>query len=105
MGCSTAIRPRCSNASRGSPRVAPTHRPRSSRSSPTSASAIDSSPRVWEAAQLEALADVAVLVGNKLERRELMRRLANDARTDALTGIANRRAWDEELAAELRRAQ
>jgi len=67
--------------------------------------AIDSKPRVWEAAQLESLADVALLVGNELERRDLVRRLSIDARTDALTGTANRRAWEEELPSALRRAE
>lgn len=67
--------------------------------------AIDSRPRVWHAAQLEALADVALLVGNELERRDLVRRLAIDARNDALTGMANRRAWEQELPSALRRAE
>ena len=67
--------------------------------------AIDASPRVWHAAQLEALADVALLVGNELERRDLVRRLAFDARTDALTSMANLRAWEEELPSALRRAE
>ncbi|HVF77109.1 MAG TPA: sensor domain-containing diguanylate cyclase [Solirubrobacteraceae bacterium] len=67
--------------------------------------AIDSEPRVWEQAQLESLADIALLVGNELERRDLVRRLAIDARCDALTGMANRRAWDEELPSALRRAE
>lgn len=67
--------------------------------------AIDSSPRVWQPAQIEALADIALLVGNELERRDLVRRLAIDARTDVLTGMANRRAWDDELPSALRRAE
>lgn len=67
--------------------------------------AIDSSPRVWPAAQLESLADIALLVGSELERRELVRRLAIDARCDVLTGLANRRAWEEELPRALRRAE
>jgi diguanylate cyclase (GGDEF)-like protein len=67
--------------------------------------AIDSSPRDWQSSQLAALADVAMLVGNELERRDLTRRLAFDARTDALTGMANRRAWEEELPNVLSRAQ
>lgn len=67
--------------------------------------AIDSSPRVWQPGQLEALADIALLVGTELERRDLIRRLAVDARTDALTGMANRRAWEEELPSALRRAE
>jgi diguanylate cyclase (GGDEF)-like protein len=67
--------------------------------------AIDSSPRSWQPLQLESLADIAVLVGSELERRDLVRRLAIDARCDVLTGMANRRAWDEELPSALRRAE
>jgi diguanylate cyclase (GGDEF)-like protein len=67
--------------------------------------AIDDKPRVWDRAQLDALDDLAALVGNELERRTLMRRLAADARTDALTGLANRRAWDEALPLALRQAE
>ncbi len=67
--------------------------------------AIDSTPRVWAAEQLDALSDIAVLVGNELERRDLMQRLTIDARTDALTGMANRRAWEQELPSALHRAE
>ncbi|MEA2142614.1 MAG: hypothetical protein QOI64_1044 [Solirubrobacteraceae bacterium] len=67
--------------------------------------AIDSTPRVWQVEHLEALADIAALVGSELERRDLVRRLAIDARTDALTGMANRRAWDDELPGALRSAE
>ncbi|MDP1848150.1 MAG: sensor domain-containing diguanylate cyclase [Solirubrobacteraceae bacterium] len=67
--------------------------------------AIDSTPRAWRIDHLEALADIAALVGSELERRELVRRLAIDARTDALTGMANRRAWDDELPTALRTAE
>jgi diguanylate cyclase (GGDEF)-like protein len=67
--------------------------------------AIDSSPRIWDADQLEAVADVASLVGSELERRDLMRGLVIDARTDVLTGLANRRSWEEELPRALRRAE
>ena len=38
------------------------------------------------------------------EREELLRRVEAMARTDALTGLPNRRAWDEELRRELARA-
>ena len=40
-----------------------------------------------------------------LERRKLMGRLVEQARTDSLTAMLNRRAWDEELPRELERAQ
>jgi diguanylate cyclase (GGDEF)-like protein len=67
--------------------------------------AIDDQPRIWGAEQLELLAEIALLLGNELERRSLVRRLAADARTDVLTGLANRRAWDEELPRALHHAQ
>jgi diguanylate cyclase (GGDEF)-like protein/PAS domain S-box-containing protein len=40
-----------------------------------------------------------------IERSDLLSRLEAVARTDELTGLANRRAWDEELSRELARAQ
>jgi diguanylate cyclase (GGDEF)-like protein len=40
-----------------------------------------------------------------LERVELLSRLESIARTDDLTGLPNRRAWDQELPRELLRAQ
>jgi diguanylate cyclase (GGDEF)-like protein len=67
--------------------------------------AIDDTPRVWDPAHLDALADIAVLVGNELDRRSLVRRLASDSRTDALTGLANRRSWDEQLPLALAHAE
>lgn len=39
------------------------------------------------------------------ERKELRRRLADQARTDHLTGLPNRRAFDRELRAELNRVE
>lgn len=57
------------------------------------------SPRV---ASLLAL--FATQVAAVLERADLIARLADLARTDALTGLANRRALDESLAKELDRA-
>ena len=59
--------------------------------------AVDEEPREWSEAHLDALSDIALLVGNELERRSLLHRLAADARTNPLTGLANRRAWDEQL--------
>jgi diguanylate cyclase (GGDEF)-like protein/PAS domain S-box-containing protein len=40
-----------------------------------------------------------------IERSDLLARLEAVARTDELTGLANRRAWDEELSRELARAE
>ena len=67
--------------------------------------AIDDQPRVWTAEELESLSEIAELLANELERRSLVRHLAADARTDALTGLANRRAWDEELPRALHHAE
>jgi diguanylate cyclase (GGDEF)-like protein len=51
---------------------------------------------------IEALAHHAATA---LERAELVRRLNAAARTDELTGVANRRVWNERLEHELARAQ
>ncbi len=59
--------------------------------------AIDSVPREWDDSHLDALNDISVLVGNELERRRLTRKLESEARTNPLTGLPNRRAWDEQL--------
>jgi diguanylate cyclase (GGDEF)-like protein/PAS domain S-box-containing protein len=47
---------------------------------------------------------LAAELGAALERRRLLERLRELARTDPLTGLANRRLWDERLAVELARA-
>jgi diguanylate cyclase (GGDEF)-like protein len=44
-------------------------------------------------------------MGAALERSRLLQRLSELARTDALTGLANRRVWDERLALEHARAE
>jgi len=58
---------------------------------------------------LEALASIGTQVGQHLtvlrERAELLTRMATMARTDELTGLPNRRAWDEALDRELARAR
>lgn len=53
---------------------------------------------------LEALDLVAQEAAAALERADLLASLAAEARHDALTGLANRRAWDERLAEELARS-
>jgi diguanylate cyclase (GGDEF)-like protein len=45
------------------------------------------------------------LADSMAKRAELMRQLTELARVDGLTGVANRRAWDEELARGLERAR
>jgi diguanylate cyclase (GGDEF)-like protein/PAS domain S-box-containing protein len=58
------------------------------------------SPRL--ASVMELLAAEATVA---IERADLLARLENMARTDDLTGLPNRRAWDEELPRELARGR
>jgi diguanylate cyclase (GGDEF)-like protein/PAS domain S-box-containing protein len=56
------------------------------------------------ARQVTVVQLLAAEVGAALERRRLLDRLRDLARTDPLTGLANRRMWDERLETELARA-
>jgi len=49
--------------------------------------------------------DISERVAIERERDDLLARLEAIARTDALTGLPNRRAWDEELPREIERAR
>jgi diguanylate cyclase (GGDEF)-like protein len=60
-----------------------------------------SAPPERTAAVLRLLAAEAAVA---IERADLLARLEAVARTDDLTGLANRRAWDEQLPIELARA-
>jgi diguanylate cyclase (GGDEF)-like protein len=70
-----------------------------------SLAALDREPRAWQAADLEALREIALLVSREVERLGLVRRAAAEARTDALTGLPSRRAWDDELERAVQRAK
>ena len=64
----------------------------------------------WEAEEDRGDADglmdlLAVEAGVTLERLELLRRLELSARTDGLTGLPNRRGWDEALERKLAQAR
>jgi diguanylate cyclase (GGDEF)-like protein/PAS domain S-box-containing protein len=58
---------------------------------------------------LDLLVSIGTQVGQHLtvvrERAELLTRMAEMARTDDLTGLPNRRAWDDELNRELARSR
>ncbi len=53
-------------------------------------------------------AAIGLLAGHAaaaIERSDLLERLGTQARTDALTGLPNRRTWDEQLPLEIERAR
>src|SRR5204862_117096 len=52
-----------------------------------------------------AICEAALDVAEAIERADLLTRLEAVARTDDLTGLANRRAWDEHLPRELARSK
>jgi diguanylate cyclase (GGDEF)-like protein len=58
-----------------------------------------------ENAAEEIISLLATETSVTLERLDLMQRLEASARTDELTGLPNRRAWQEELPRELARAE
>lgn len=64
----------------------------------------ESHPRVSEPA-LYMVELVAAEIAAALARADLVALLAAQARTDALTGAANRRSWDEDMNRELARAR
>lgn len=66
--------------------------------------AVPDGPSLVPGAQA-GLSEVASLLGLAASAREGRRRLAEQAATDALTGLANRRALDSRLAAEVSRAE
>jgi diguanylate cyclase (GGDEF)-like protein len=55
--------------------------------------------------QLGLLRLLAAEAGIAISRENLRQRLADQARSDPLTGLGNRRVWDERLALELERAK
>jgi diguanylate cyclase (GGDEF)-like protein len=73
--------------------------------------AIDSTPRIWEAADQDALEDLAALVCDELRLRQvthenerLTEQLRRESRRDPLTRLHNRRSWQERAPVELARA-
>lgn len=53
----------------------------------------------------KTVALLAAEASGAIERAELMERLERAARTDDLTGLPNRRAWDEEISREVARSR
>ncbi len=67
--------------------------------------AIDGEPRAWSESDVAVLQDLAATVMTEIELREATRRLGADIRTDQLTGLGNRRSWDEQAPREVSRAR
>lgn len=63
-----------------------------------------SRPHAFAERQLRIVQMMAGIVGSALVRAELLDRLTNAATTDGLTGLPNRRAWDDRAPRELARA-
>jgi diguanylate cyclase (GGDEF)-like protein len=59
----------------------------------------------FEAAEIELLTTFAHLAAAAIENARLYARLENEARTDTLTGLCNRRVFDRRLEEEQRRAR
>ena len=64
-----------------------------------------STPRTWTESDARLLADLAGAVQSELQLRAAVKELQELARSDALTGTANRRAFDERLHDELHRSR
>lgn len=65
---------------------------------------IDQQPREWSPSDLEALVDITAIATDELTLRRLAGELAEQALTDGLTGLPNRRAFEVRLEEEARRA-
>ncbi len=61
-------------------------------------------PNAFGERELRVLQMLASTLGAAIQRAELLERLLDEAKTDPLTGLSNRRAWDEEAPLELDRA-
>ena len=56
---------------------------------------IGSAPRAWTPDDLQLLEDLAATVMAEIELRHLTRELVTNVRTDPVTGLGNRREWEE----------
>lgn len=67
--------------------------------------AIDTKPRVWEPEDLAVLYDITAAVASQIALRSALEQLAALATTDPLTGLPNRRAWDEHVERDIARVR
>ncbi len=66
--------------------------------------AIDDHPRTWSDADRAALGDLGAIIADELSLRSATREIERLARIDPLTGLGNRRWWDDRARRELSRA-
>jgi len=67
--------------------------------------AIDHQPRLWTPEDVELLEDLAALAVEEIALARMARRLTELSRTDELTGLPNRHAWEGEAPLELARSR
>lgn len=67
--------------------------------------AVDEQPREWTPADYQAMDDLGRIIADELALRAAKREVEQLARRDALTGLPNRRAWEERAPVEVSRAR
>jgi diguanylate cyclase (GGDEF)-like protein len=67
--------------------------------------ALDEQPRDWSDGDRAGMEDLASLITDELALREARKEVESLARRDPLTGLANRRRWDEQAVIEMSRAE
>ena len=67
--------------------------------------AVDPEPREWTDADRAAMDDLGAMVADELALRAAKLAVETLARRDTLTGLANRRAWEEQCPIEVERAR
>jgi len=67
--------------------------------------AVDEQPREWTDGDRAAMDDLAAMITDELALRQSSKEIETLARRDPLTGLGNRRLWDEQAAVELSRSR
>ena len=67
--------------------------------------AVDEQPRGWTAEDSQAMEDLGAIIADELDLRAVTREIERLLNRDALTGLGNRRLWEERAPVEIKRAQ
>ena len=67
--------------------------------------AVDDHPREWSAEDQVAMDDLGAIIADELELRAAAREIELLVNRDPLTGLGNRRFWEERAAVEMKRAE